>query len=145
MEIININTILTAIAAILIALNVGPLILKKVQSNKENAETQETAARSDSLQVATAKEVVALVREDLVGKNVEIAEQKVTVKDLVRRIELLEERERHGLVRAAVHEAWDEMAFRKLLVLDPTFPPPPPLLNRAGEEHVHKEIETDGH
>lgn len=49
------------------------------------------------------------------------------VEQLTRRVGVLEERERHMLTRAAVHEAWDQFAFAALVATNPQHPPPPPL------------------
>ena len=43
------------------------------------------------------------------------------------RLDKIEERERHMLTRAAVHEAWDQLAFAFIAGHDASFPPPPPL------------------
>lgn len=49
------------------------------------------------------------------------------LEDLATRLALVEERERHMLTRAAVHEAWDQMAFAFIVAHNPDFDPPPPL------------------
>jgi hypothetical protein len=58
------------------------------------------------------------------------AEKRALIRELQRRVDLLEERERHALTRAAVHEAWDQLAFNALIVGDASFPPPPPIRDR---------------
>ena len=70
--------------------------------------------------VTTLREIIAEVRDDKARDEQRIAH-------LEERVRKLEERERHMLTRAAVHEAWDQMAFQTLLRGDTTYPPPPPL------------------
>jgi hypothetical protein len=77
----------------------------------------------------------ANVREkdvDTLSKIIDEVRTSEAVKDkridkLEERINKLEERERHMLTRAAVHEAWDQLAFQALLARNPQHPPPPPL------------------
>ena len=70
--------------------------------------------------VTTLREIIAEVRDDK-------ARDEQRISHLEQRVRKLEERERHMLTRAAVHEAWDQMAFQTLLRGDTTYPPPPPL------------------
>lgn len=51
------------------------------------------------------------------------------------RVGVLEERERHMLTRAAVHEAWDQFAFAALVANNPQHPPPPPLTDPRSDTH----------
>lgn len=70
--------------------------------------------------VTTLREIIAEVRDDK-------ARDEQRISHLEQRVRKLEERERHMLTRAAVHEAWDQMAFQQLLLRDTAYPPPPPL------------------
>jgi septal ring factor EnvC (AmiA/AmiB activator) len=56
------------------------------------------------------------------------ADAKHEIINLKERVGKLEERERHMLTRAAVHEAWDRMSFEILSRMDPNHPHPPPLI-----------------
>lgn len=91
-------------------------------SAKLRAEAQETAQRSASAEVATLLTIIQEVRSAEAAKAQRIH-------DLERRMGLLEERERHQLTRAAVHEAWDQMAFAHIITHGggDDFPHPPPL------------------
>lgn len=84
-------------------------------------------ARRESREVATIRDVLAELREERAGDAEEI-------RHLTERVGLLEERERHMLTRAAVHEAWDQLAFQALLIQNPQHPPPPPLTIRQAAE-----------
>lgn len=120
------------IAAIALGFSVGPIILKKVSSKKEVAETDHTLADKDSISVKTAREVVSLVREamedqdkDLKEKVNEISEFKALTKDLERRVKQLEENERVNLIWFADQRAWSDQAYKRLVKVDPDFPAPP--------------------
>lgn len=60
----------------------------------------------------------------LEAENGRQAEQLAAVSH---RLALLEERERHALTRAAVHEAWDQLTFGLMVQHHPDHPPPPPI------------------
>lgn len=91
-------------------------------ADKLQAESREAAQRTASAEVRTLLTIIQEVRQAEAAKSQRIS-------DLERRIEQLEERERHALTRAAVHEAWDSLAFNALsgAGVEPPFPPPPPL------------------
>jgi hypothetical protein len=95
---------------------VGDILLKKVTSNQERADT-------DSVAVATLEKALTSVVTEGGRKDAKL-------EGLERRVGKLEERERHMLTRAAVHEAWDQMAFQMLLSHNKEHPPPPPLFDR---------------
>lgn len=88
---------------------------------------------------ATAESTLADVRtkdiENLRGIINELrtseAKKDERINNLERRMLKLEERERHMLTRAAVHEAWDQLAFQMLIQSNPNHPPPPPLSEPA--------------
>lgn len=127
----DLNFILLGVATLATAFGLGPVILKKVRTPTEEVQDSKTTAERDSIAVSTAKELISLSRQDVLSARTEVAVLAEKVTALITRIDTLEERERHQLVRAAVHEAWDDMAFRRLYALDPTISPPPPLLGRT--------------
>lgn len=89
-------------------------------AGKIKAETQELVQRATASEMDTLREVIAEVRESE-------ARKATRIDALERRLDKLEERERHMLTRAAVHEAWDQLAFAALVTQNPSHPPPPPL------------------
>lgn len=93
-------------------------------ADKIKAEVKETAQRTAASEVDTLREIIAEVRESEARKSERID-------SLEQRLLKLEERERHALTRAAVHEAWDQLAFNFITGQDTNFPPPPPLAYRA--------------
>jgi hypothetical protein len=95
----------------------------RATANKLSAETRESAQRAASAEVQTLLDIITEVRQGEAAKA-----QRID--DLERRMELLEERERHMLTRAAVHEAWDQMAFAHIVAHGggEEFPKPPPLI-----------------
>lgn len=70
---------------------------------------------------------VDVIREVLDQLRNENARKDERIDRLEQRVDTLEERERHALTRAAVHEAWDQLAFQALLASNPDHPHPPPL------------------
>lgn len=95
----------------------------------------EAAAKASEQQAAAAE--VSMLREII--SEVRTSEGKKTerIDNLERRLDLLEERERHMLTRAAVHEAWDQMAFALLSQANPDHPAPPPLMPGGDDPHKH--------
>lgn len=89
-------------------------------TNRTAAETKATEQQVVSSEVTMLRGIISEVR-DSESKKAE------RIDNLERRLDLLEERERHMLTRAAVHEAWDQMAFAILSQVNPEHPPPPPL------------------
>lgn len=91
-------------------------VKNKFPSEREKADT-------DAVAVSTLEKV-------LVNVLAQGGEKDSKLKELEARINKLEERERHMLTRAAIHEAWDQMAFQMLLSINHEHPPPPPLFDR---------------
>lgn len=92
----------------------------KATADKIHAEAREIAVRSTSAEIQALRDIL----EDF---RLADARKAQHVEDLEQRIDKLEERERHMLTRAAVHEAWDQLAFQFIAGHDASFPPPPPL------------------
>lgn len=84
-----------------------------------------SAAQTAATEVQTIRDVLYEVRANDAGKSVELSE-------LRRRIDALEERERHRLTREAVHDAWDQMTYAAILLVNPAHPSPPPLTAPEG-------------
>lgn len=119
------------VAALLVALlgggGIGAVVVKAMSkpvddatAAKISAEAKEAAQRTAASEVDTLREIIAEVRASEAKKTERIDSLEV-------RLEKLEERERHALTRAAVHESWDALAFQFILQHDPQFRPPPPL------------------
>jgi hypothetical protein len=87
-------------------------------------EVRQSAADAAAASVAREERAYASARE----VEARLSEK---IEALMERIGKLEERERHALTRAAVHEAWDQLALQFVLQHDKNFPPPPPLSDRA--------------
>ena len=112
------NIILGSIASLALAFGVGPILIKKFQSRKEDAETDEVQEKADSISVATAKEVVQLVKSQML-------DQATDITDLKARVKHLEEESRLNLIWFSELNAWARTAHAKLIEVDPAFPPPP--------------------
>ena len=92
----------------------------RATSHKIRAEARAIASESASREIETLRRILDDFRTDDARKSEHINE-------LERRIDRLEERERHMLTRAAIHEAWDQLAFQFIAGHDASFPEPPPL------------------
>lgn len=106
-----------------------------------DASTEKTRADTRVSEFSAAQAEVGMLREiiDEVRTSEQIKAQRID--NLERRMALLEERERHMLTRAAVHEAWDQMAFAMLSQVNPQHPPPPPL--GENDRHIYGHPEDD--
>lgn len=100
----------------------------------DRATEEEKMAGVRTSDVDNLRSIIAELRESEARK----AER---IDNLERRMLLLEERERHALTRAAVHESWDVLTFSKLFEQDPTYPPPPPLTLARQEREARNERE----
>lgn len=88
---------------------------------KVRAEAESTAKRAASSEVDILRKIIAEVRDAEARKS-----QRIDA--LEKRLDKLEERERHMLTRAAVHEGWVQAAYATLVAQNPQYPPPPPPL-----------------
>lgn len=91
------------------------------------ATTQKTQAETRVSEFTAAQAEVGMLRDIITEVRNSEAKKVERIDNLERRLTLLEERERHMLTRAAVHEAWDQMAFTMLTQVNPDHPAPPPL------------------
>lgn len=110
----NFERLMLLAIAILGAINIGGIVLKRMDRKKDSASVDSTA-------VETMKSVLQEVRT-------EDGKKAIRLEKLEERVDKLEERERGHLTRAAVHEAWDQMAFAMLIATNPNHPAPPPIL-----------------
>lgn len=116
------------IIALIGALGLRELLAKLV-------DRKATAVATDKVRVETKANEVEILRGVLQEVRDDSAEKSARIERLEERMTKLEERERHQLTRAAVHEAWDQMSFALLVQHNPTHPPPPPLIVRQLAEH----------
>lgn len=106
---------------------IAAITTKVLNKDVDQAEAgaKRSASKRDDLDVL--RGVIDELRDSETRKNERINQ-------LEARMTQLEERERHALTRAAVHEAWDQLAFATLIAHNPQHPPPPPL-TLAKREH----------
>lgn len=113
---------------------VAAIVVKLLSRDGDQAEAgaKRSASKKDDLDVL--RGVIDELRDSEARKNERINQ-------LEARMTQLEERERHALTRAAVHEAWDQLAFATLVAHNPQHPPPPPLTlaKREHDERVRDE------
>lgn len=119
--------VIAAVATILATLGVREVVAKTLSRKADEVVSDKVRAETAQTEVETLREVLVLVREDSASVRLDSQALREQVTVLSERVSLLEERERHQLTRAAVHEAWDQMAFQFLLTQNPDHPPPPPL------------------
>lgn len=124
------ETIIALVVAVFGGGTVGTIVTKRLSkpvddatAEKIKAEAKEAAARAATGDINNLRAIIAEVRESEAKKTARID-------SLEQRLEKLEERERHALTRAAVHEAWDQLALNFIVNHDQNFPPPPPLNER---------------
>lgn len=115
-----------AVLGLLTVLGVRELLAKLIDRKASAAATEKIKVEVKASEVEILREVLAEVRADSTDKDGRILR-------LEERMALLEDRERHQLTRAAVHEAWDQMSFALLMQINPNHPPPPPLIDRSPE------------
>ena len=134
MELSGAQSLVAIIAAVFGGGAGGAVIVKYLNrgvddasAEKLKAEAREAAQRTAAGEVDTLREIIAEVRSSE-------AQKSARIDSLEQRLEKLEERERHALTRAAVHEAWDQLALNFIVNHDQNFPPPPPLSYRALED-----------
>lgn len=131
------------IATLLGGAGVGGIVVKYLNKPVDEATVQQItasargeAASAVKTEVEVILNVLQEVKKDSDSKTTQLAEYHTQMEAVKERLVQLEERERHALVRAAVHEAWDQMAFRVLVSLNPEHPPPPPLISSADREKL---------
>lgn len=101
--------------------------VKWMSRRGDNATAEQALAAARQTDIDTLRQIITEVRASEALKSQELEQIKG-------RLDRLEERERHMLTRAAVHEAWDQMAFAALLSHNPAHPPPPPLAITEGDD-----------
>lgn len=121
----------------------GAIIVKLLNRGVDVATAAKIRADSKKVAVETAEREVEIVRGLLDEFRLADAKKTATIEDLKARLDKLEERERHMLTRAAVHEAWDQMAFAFIVGHDANFPQPPPLSHEP--RAIARTEETDQH
>jgi uncharacterized protein YlxW (UPF0749 family) len=108
------------IAAALSGGGLSAVITKYMSRGVDAADAAQKRSVTNASDVETLRNIIAEVRQSEARKSERIDA-------LETRLDKLEERERHMLTRAAVHEAWDQLAFQRIILGDEAFPPPPPL------------------
>ena len=120
------------VAAVVVATigggTIGNIVTKRLSKPVDDATAAKIQAETAASDVGTLREIIAEIRT---SAREEKAMDRARIDDLVTRVEKLEERERHALTRAAVHEAWDQLALAFVLKHDQNFPEPPPLADRS--------------
>lgn len=127
--------IVSIVMSILGGGTIGVLGVKLLNRRVDNAtaeqikaEARRVAAEAAATEVENVRAVTQEYRRMYEMKNTEVAEVKADLKQVNMRLDKVEERERHMLTRAGVHEAWDQMALAFIVKHDPDFQQPPPLL-----------------
>lgn len=106
---------------------VGALGTKWLNRPVDNATARKIAQESAKLAKEADAGDIANLRAIIQEVRASEARKTDRIDALEARLEKLEERERHMLTRAAVHEAWDQLAFAFIATRDANFPHPPPL------------------
>lgn len=106
---------------------VGAIVVKILSKPVDDATAGKIAADARVSAQQAVKGDVEVLRAIIAEVRESEARKSERIDNLEVRLEKLEERERHALTRAAVHEAWDQLTFQAILRSNPNHPPPPPL------------------
>lgn len=130
----SVNDIAVLVGAVVSGGGLGAVATKVMSRPVDDATVGKLRAEAKQMAQETAASEVGLLREII--KEVRDSEQdKMSrISRLEERLDKVEERERHMLTRAAVHEAWDQLAFQFIAAHDSQFPKPPPLVLKQIEE-----------
>jgi hypothetical protein len=133
--------------AILTVLGVGKLIelavIKFLNRKIDTVASQKATAETAKTEVETVRQVLEEVKAHSATKDLRIDKLESDLSRVEIRMEKMEERERHALTRAAVHEAWDQMSFQLLLQHFPDHPAPPPLIGLPLGDSPHEVTLTE--
>lgn len=125
----------TTIAALIAALfgggGVGAVLVKHMSKPVDDATAHKIKAEAKATAQETAGREVQILRDIIAEVRLSEAKKQERLDSMEQRLVKLEERERHALTRAAVHEAWDQLSYNVLLQHVPNHPPPPPLRPEA--------------
>ncbi|GHJ59121.1 hypothetical protein NOK12_16390 [Nocardioides sp. OK12] len=121
----------TTVAAIVAALfgggGAGAVIVKWQSKPVDDATAHKLKAEAKATAQETASGEVQILRDIIAEVRLSEAKKQERLDSMEVRLAKLEERERHALTRAAVHEAWDQLTFQVIQHHVPNHPPPPPL------------------
>lgn len=114
---------------------IGVIVVKwlnrKVDAATEErikAEARQIAANAASTEVASIQNIIGEYRKMYLESTNHNAQLRADLNQMNRRVDKLEERERHMLTRAGVHEAWAQAAWVYITTrVDADYPAPPPL------------------
>jgi hypothetical protein len=120
-------TIVELLLTALGSAGVSAVIVKWLHRGVDKATEAKVRAEARAIAADAATHEVNLLRTMLDDFRTDQARKDAVIEGLESRIDKLEERERHMLTRAAVHEAWDQLAFQFIAGHDASFPSPPPL------------------
>lgn len=136
----NINDLAIVIGSVIGGGGLGAVATKVMSRPVDNATVGKLRAEAKQMAQETAASEVGLLREII--KEVRDSEQDKTsrISRLEERLDKVEERERHMLTRAAVHEAWDQLAYQFIAGHDAHFPKPPPLVLKQLDEHEDHQV-----
>jgi uncharacterized membrane-anchored protein YhcB (DUF1043 family) len=135
-------TAVEVMLAILTILGVGKLlelmVIRFLNRKIDSVATQKVTAETTKTEVETVRQVLEEVKAHSATKDLRIDKLENDLSRVEIRMEKLEERERHALTRAAVHEAWDQMSFQLLIQHHPDHPAPPPLIGLPIGDSPHE-------
>jgi len=96
-------------------------------AEKLKAEAKRLAAEAAKTEIENARAVIQEYRQMYDNRTAELSVVNAKLELVNDRLDKVEERERHALTRAAVHEAWDQFAYDFMRRHDKDVQPPPPL------------------
>lgn len=121
----HVNAVILGVAALLTAINIGPILTKLVRSKRDTVDAINVSADTDSIQVKTAKEVVEMVRGSIIEKEDTIRSLISRLDRTEARVEALERRETGYIERITQLQAYAFMSYAQGLQYNKEFPVPP--------------------
>lgn len=130
------ETILSFAAVLGIAKIIELVVTKRFSRQVDRATERQVKVEADATEVETIRGILKEVRDHSATKDKRIDKLEDDVSFLRQAVVELQDRERHQLVRAAAHEAWDQMSFALLVKEHPNHPAPPPLTPSKDDTHA---------
>ena len=122
---------LGALAVALVTYVIGPALLRRIRTPVDEATARKTRAEAVSVEVETARALIAEVRTMLADQRADYEERTGRLAGELKALsaEVAETREQQRAMRAALatHALWDDAAVAALRKITPMFPDPPPI------------------
>lgn len=110
---------------------VGTIWVKRLSKRQDQAAVRKTNAEAESIEVKTARDLVADIKQMMADQRVEYESKLATTRselsNVADRQRIVELKQSMLLAALAAHAPWDEAAWATLKAKHPEYPPPPPI------------------